>query len=134
MTPLLLTIADVAERLAVSPKTVSRLLASGALKRLKIGSSTRIALEDLNNYVARLQGVEAPGARPASPGQIGALHAKTNALDAASKAERGTSKRRALEHASASVGRAITSSKDLTFAEMSELLDWLDTGAEPEWL
>lgn len=48
----LLKIKDAADRLAVSPATVSRLIASGALPAVKIGKLVRIRPADLTAFVA----------------------------------------------------------------------------------
>ena len=47
-----LTVADVADRLGASEKTVRRLLADGSLHHHRIGHLVRIAEEDFNAFVA----------------------------------------------------------------------------------
>lgn len=47
----LITTAQAAERLAVHPDTVSRLLSDGRLRYFKIKRSVRIDAADLNAYV-----------------------------------------------------------------------------------
>lgn len=49
----LLTKKDAADRLAVSPATVSRLIAAGALPAVKIGKLVRIRPADLSAFVAK---------------------------------------------------------------------------------
>jgi excisionase family DNA binding protein len=58
----MLTVQEVAERLAVSESTVIRLIESGALIAHRIGKLLRIAEEDLAAFLART--VVAPGAPP----------------------------------------------------------------------
>ena len=48
----LLTIADTAERLNVSPRTVRRLIDAGQLPIIRIGRAVRIAEDDLERAVA----------------------------------------------------------------------------------
>ena len=55
--PQALTIRDVAERLQISPRSVSRLIVTGELKAIRIGRSVRItegALQDLLTRADRL--------------------------------------------------------------------------------
>jgi len=49
-----MTYAAVAERLAVSERTVDRLVASGALPTVDVGGSARVRAADLAAYVAGL--------------------------------------------------------------------------------
>ena len=49
----LLTFADVAEQLQVSPRTVRRLADAGALPVIRIGRAVRIAETDLAAYLRR---------------------------------------------------------------------------------
>lgn len=51
--PLLLTAREVAKSLAVSPRTVWALTASGALACVRIGRAVRYDVEDLRAFVAR---------------------------------------------------------------------------------
>lgn len=51
--PQLLTVQQVADRLAVSCRTVHRLVASGALIKRSIGGSTRFRGEDVSELVTR---------------------------------------------------------------------------------
>jgi excisionase family DNA binding protein len=51
----LFTVHEVAGMLALSRATVYELIASGELRGLKIGRATRIAEEDINNFISRLQ-------------------------------------------------------------------------------
>jgi excisionase family DNA binding protein len=48
----LLTLYDTADMLAVSLKTVRRLVASGALAAVRVGHQIRISREALSNYLA----------------------------------------------------------------------------------
>ncbi|MGH3222559.1 MAG: helix-turn-helix domain-containing protein [Streptosporangiaceae bacterium] len=52
----LLTVPQVADLLSVSSKTVRRLISSGELKSVRIGTAVRIAPEDLAAYIAALRG------------------------------------------------------------------------------
>jgi excisionase family DNA binding protein len=52
VTAKLLTVQDVAERLAVSPRTVKRVLASGELPVVRLGRAVRIREEDLRKFLA----------------------------------------------------------------------------------
>jgi excisionase family DNA binding protein len=49
----LMTIADAAETLAVSPRTVRRLIDQGALTATRVGRQIRVHPADLNEYLAR---------------------------------------------------------------------------------
>ena len=49
----LLTFADVAEQLQVSPRTVRRLADAGALPVIRIGRAVRVAETDLAAYLRR---------------------------------------------------------------------------------
>jgi excisionase family DNA binding protein len=51
----LLTIDEIATRLRVSPVTVKRLIAKGDLESVKIGSSRRVAPQDLADFIRRLR-------------------------------------------------------------------------------
>ena len=53
---LLLTIEDVADRLAVSTRTVRRLIEAGELAVHRIGRAVRIAEADLQSYLRRVRG------------------------------------------------------------------------------
>jgi excisionase family DNA binding protein len=57
----LLTVAQVAERLAASERRVWYLLADGTLPRLHLGRSTRVRASDLERLIAELA---AQGERP----------------------------------------------------------------------
>ena len=50
----LLTIEQVAERLAVARRTVFRLIEKGDIRAVKIGRLTRIRESDLERYIAQL--------------------------------------------------------------------------------
>lgn len=47
----LLNVAEVAEMLSVSTKTVRRMIDTGALRHHRIGRAIRVSSEDLTNYV-----------------------------------------------------------------------------------
>jgi excisionase family DNA binding protein len=50
--PVLLTLKDAAERLAVSRRTLERLIASKQFRRpFKIGRSSRVSLQDISEYL-----------------------------------------------------------------------------------
>ncbi len=51
----LLTVDAVADRLAVSPATVYRLVASGRLAKLRIGGSTRFRAPDVERLIEESQ-------------------------------------------------------------------------------
>lgn len=51
----LLTLREAAERLTVSERTVRTLIASGQLRRLRIGRTVRIDPSDLRALIARLK-------------------------------------------------------------------------------
>lgn len=51
--PVALTIADAARRLAVSPTTVRRLLARGALSRVAVGRSVRVLARSVDELAER---------------------------------------------------------------------------------
>lgn len=54
--PRLLTIMEAAAILAISKRTLERLIAGGEFASpLKIGRSSRVAAEDVDAYLARLQ-------------------------------------------------------------------------------
>ncbi len=52
----LLTLEQAAQVLAISKRTLERLIVSGEFPRpLKIGRSSRVSSEDVDNYLQRLQ-------------------------------------------------------------------------------
>ncbi len=123
----LLTIGEVADRLAVSVRTVRNLANAGELRKLKIRSSTRFEPGDVDAYIARLRGArQGPAAIPITDGQLRAFHAKAHALDRELDEPRNTSKVAALEYATALLGRTITSPSDLSAPEATKILDYLD--------
>lgn len=65
---MVLTVAEVAEVLAVSERTAKRLVASGELVSVLVGNSRRVRVSDLETYLERLGG---PGG--ASEGQEGTM-------------------------------------------------------------
>lgn len=48
-----MSVPKVAERLAVSPKTVYRLISNGDLGCIRVGRAVRVTESQLNDYVAR---------------------------------------------------------------------------------
>ena len=50
-TPRLLSVATVAERLAISTKTVRRCIETGALRVHRLGRCVRISEDDLQNFI-----------------------------------------------------------------------------------
>ncbi|MDQ3672701.1 MAG: helix-turn-helix domain-containing protein [Actinomycetota bacterium] len=129
----LLKVADVADRLDVSPKTVYRLLAAGELKRIKVRSSTRIDERDVEAYVAAQNGKDKSAAPiPLTDGQLRALHAKAGELDRRLGYPRGRSKASALAHVAEWSKRTVESANDLTSIEASIALDWLESELSDE--
>jgi len=54
--PRLLTLVQAAQVLAISKRTLERLIASGEFPHpLKIGRSSRVSAEDVDSYLQRLQ-------------------------------------------------------------------------------
>jgi excisionase family DNA binding protein len=51
--PVALTIAEAARRLAVSPMTIRRLLAHGALSRVAVGRSVRVLARSVHELAER---------------------------------------------------------------------------------
>jgi excisionase family DNA binding protein len=125
---MLLSVAQVAERLGVGETTVYRLLREGRLRRLKIGTLTRVDARDVEAFVDGLHGVpERPAPERISAGQLRALHAMADELDRREGVERGASKVGALREASTRFGRTIDSAAKLSSLEASEILDWFET-------
>lgn len=122
----LLTIDEAAARLAVSRRTVGEMLTAGQLSRIKVRSCTRVDAREVDALVERSRASEPPVVRPLSDGQLAAFHAKANELDRLCGLQRGDSKQAALALASRWFGRPVGSSRDLTFAEASRVLDHLD--------
>lgn len=58
--PLVLQYAEVARMLRCSPRTVGRLVSSGALPTVKVGGLARVRVVDLNAYVIGLQAQAQP--------------------------------------------------------------------------
>lgn len=48
-----MSVAKVAERLAVSPRTIYRLVSNGELNCVRVGRAVRVTESQLNEYVAR---------------------------------------------------------------------------------
>ena len=48
-----MSVLKVAERLAVSPKTIYRLVSNGELGCIRVGRAVRVTESQLNEYVAR---------------------------------------------------------------------------------
>ena len=79
--PLLLTIAQAADCLSVSSRTVRRLIAAGELAPVKIGRALRLRVTDLQSYVDR----------PMTQSNIGpgvAVHGESTCHDARPKRAR----------------------------------------------
>jgi excisionase family DNA binding protein len=53
LTPSLLRVRDVAERLSVSEPTVRRLVSSGELRRVRLGGSVRFRPQDVEALIER---------------------------------------------------------------------------------
>jgi len=53
-TPTLLTIRDVAERLAISRSTIQRYITSGELRSITLGGCRRVSEEDLDDFLDRM--------------------------------------------------------------------------------
>lgn len=49
-------VADVAQRLGVSPKTVYRLIASGDMKSVRVGRSVRVTHDQLAAFLSCMEG------------------------------------------------------------------------------
>jgi excisionase family DNA binding protein len=62
----LLSVPEVAERLAVSSSTVRRLIASGSLPAVRIGGQVRVDRSELFAYVFGPEAASAAGAPPAA--------------------------------------------------------------------
>ena len=52
---LLLTVKEAAQRLALGRSMAYRLIQNGALKSVKVGSARRVRVNDLEDFVERLQ-------------------------------------------------------------------------------
>lgn len=52
--PLLMTIEEAAKRMSISRGMVYKLIRQKKLRAVKIGATTRIRLEDLNQYINNL--------------------------------------------------------------------------------
>ncbi len=55
VTPRLLTYAEAAARLSVSQRQVKRLIASGLLRRVRIGTAARVHTDELTDYMTILR-------------------------------------------------------------------------------
>ena len=55
MTPLVYTIPQAAQQLAVSERTLARLVAEGQIETVKIGRNRRVPAEALDDYIKRLR-------------------------------------------------------------------------------
>jgi excisionase family DNA binding protein len=126
----LLTVAQVAGRLAVSKRTVERLLQSGELKRIKVRATTRVDAGDVERYLAKQRGEQPQTEQQITGGQLSALHAKAAERDRTLGLAKGTTKVDALAWASRELAREIASANDLSRAEASALLDWLEATRE----
>lgn len=122
----LLTTREAAARLGVSVSTVKRMLASGELAGVKIRSARRFEPAELEALIAREKKTPSPPAPSISEGQLRAFHAKCNDADRRHGLPRGSTKRAALDASPLLLGREVESVADLTAAEASRLLDWLE--------
>lgn len=57
--PLLLTTAEAAQRLAISPRQMRNLVAEGRVRSITIGRSRRIPVEQLHRFIAEQREEEA---------------------------------------------------------------------------
>ena len=117
----LLPVRAAAERLAVHPATVRRLIARGELSEIRIGRAVRVRVEELEAF--ERSGGDGP--QKVSKDQLKALHAKAAAIDRAKSRDLGTAKRVVMGAASERFGRPLTSAGDLTFEEADWVLDQL---------
>jgi excisionase family DNA binding protein len=118
---------QVAAKLELHPQTVRRHVRQGTLRSVKVGRARRIPESAVREWIGRSTGSLAfPQPDEMSPGQRKALHAKAAARDERRGLPRGSSKKEALEQAGGRFGRPIVSGNDLTGAECSWTLDWLD--------
>lgn len=133
MNEALLTVAEVALWLGVHVDTVRRLEQRGELHPYRIGKRLRFSPGDVRAYLDRQRvGVPHTPEKPMNIRQGAAFYARSDELDEARQARRGTSKREALAAASMHFNRSITSSKHLSYGEASWVLDWLRAELEAE--
>jgi excisionase family DNA binding protein len=52
-----LTVKEIAERLRVSPVTVKRIIADGQIPAVRIGSQSRVEIDDFEAYLKRSKNV-----------------------------------------------------------------------------
>lgn len=75
MGTVLLTVGQVAEELSVHPKTVRRLIASGQLAAVKIGTAVRVLPDDVGAFVQNRRSTvpehRGPPVRPPAPRRVG---------------------------------------------------------------
>lgn len=121
----LLTVAATAERLAVHPDTVRRLIARGDLGKVRVGRAVRVRLDDVDAYIRR-GGAEVD---PIAPDQVKALNAKAAAIGSATERPANDVKRGAIAAAAQHFGRKIESTLDLTWVEADWVLDRLQEAA-----
>jgi excisionase family DNA binding protein len=119
---------QVAAKLDLHPQTVRRHIRQGTLRSVKVGRARRIPESAVRDWIGKSSGTSLafPDPEPISDGQRRALYAKSASRDARRSLGRGDSKKEALAQAGARFGRPIESSNDLTSAEASWTLDWLD--------
>ncbi|WP_433419722.1 helix-turn-helix domain-containing protein [Microtetraspora malaysiensis] len=60
MTPLLLTVPEAAEALAISRSKLYQLIASGAVDSIRIDGSRRIPVASLHDFISRLASKAVP--------------------------------------------------------------------------
>ncbi len=130
--PLLVSVADAARLLAVSERTVERMLEAGELTRVRVRGSVRVERDELEALIrrGRQRRRSIPDPEPITNGQLRALHAKASDLDKRHDSPRNTAKRAAMQAASHRFGRAFNSALDLTSAEATWVLELLEEQLE----
>jgi excisionase family DNA binding protein len=121
----LLTVKEAAAQLAVSISTIERLFDREELTRVKVGRSVRVDADDLRAFVPRHGGGDVQR-EPVAPRQLSAYHAKCSEIARLSQRDAAAVKAQALAKASEICGKQISSSKQLSYVEMHDLLDWLE--------
>jgi excisionase family DNA binding protein len=121
----LVTVSEAADRLAVHPDTIRRLIARKELAAVHVGRNVRIEETELIAYVRR-SGGRAQADGPITPGQLRALHAKADAIDIRLKQPKRTTKKKLLVSAAQQFGRSFESANEFTETEASWALDLLE--------
>jgi excisionase family DNA binding protein len=126
--PGLLTTAQVAERLAVHPATVRRLVAAGELKPTRLGKRTvRFRPSDVQRFIASKRG-EPDDAL--SDGQLRAFQAKAGILARKWGVPKTQVKTAALAVVNEAHDTDFESVSECSAAEASTALDWLEERLE----